>query len=80
MLAAARPACRQVDSAAAGEVAPGRRQHGAGDFLLHQQKPHLALPCRFHQFDRLAARMSDDEGSTGFLERGCKHFDGRGHC
>jgi hypothetical protein len=59
---------------------PGRGQHGGGDFLFHQQKTHLALPRRFHQFHRLATRVSDDEGGAGFLERCCKHFDGGGHC
>ena len=64
-----------------GQVkAEGRGQHGGGDFLFHQQKTHLALPRRFHQFHRLATRVSDDEGGAGFLERCCKHFDGGGHC
>ncbi len=76
----ARSARRQADAGAAGEVAPRRSQHGAGDFLLHQQKTHLALPCRFHQFHRLATGVSDDEGGAGFLERCRKHFDGGGHC
>ena len=69
----------KADAGTAGEIAPGRGQHRAGDFLLHQQKPHLALPRGFHQFHRFAARVPDDERGAGFLERGSKHFDGRGH-
>ena len=70
----------QADAGAAGEVAPGRGQHGAGHFLFHQEKPHLALTCGFHQFDRLAARMTHDERRAGVFERGGQHFDGRRHC
>ena len=70
---------RQADAGAAGEIAPGCGEHGAGDFLFHQQKTHLALARRFHQFDRLAARMPDDEGGAGVLERRCEHVDGGGH-
>ena len=73
------PACRQADAGAAGDVAPGRGQHGAGDLLLHQQEPHLALARRLHQLDQFAAGMPDDEGRAGILERGRQHFDRGGH-
>ena len=32
-----------------------------------------------HQLDRLAARMADDEGRAGLLERLRKHLDSCGH-
>ena len=76
----ARSARGQANARAAGDVAPGRSQHGAGHFLFHQQKTHLALARRFHQFDRLAARMPHDERRAGVLERRGQHFDGRRHC
>ncbi len=38
---------RQIPGTAS-QVAPGRGQHGAGDFLFHQEKAHLALTRRFH--------------------------------
>ena len=70
---------RHADAGAAGDVAPGRGQHGARHLLLHQQEPHLALARRLHQLDRLAAGMSDDEGRARLLECGRQHFDARGH-
>ena len=73
------PARGEAYSGAAGEVAPGRGQHRAGDFLLHQEKPHLSLACRFHQFHRFTAGMADDEGRAGVPERGGEHFDSGGH-
>jgi hypothetical protein len=75
----ARPARRKTNARATGDVAPGRGQHGAGHFLFHQQKTHLALARRFHQLDRLAAGMADDERRAGVLERRGQHFDGRRH-
>ena len=73
------PARRQANARAAGDVAPGRGQHGAGHLLFHQQKPHLTLARRFHQLDQFAAGMADDERRAGILERRGQHFDGRRH-
>src|ERR1700679_3832488 len=60
-------------------AAPGRSQHRAGDFLLHQEKPHLSLARRFHQFHRFTAGVADDERRAGVPECGCEHFDSGGH-
>ena len=76
----ARSARRETNPRTAGEIAPGRGQHGAGDFLFHQEKTHLPLTRRFHQFNRLAARVTDDERRAGILESCGQHFDGCGHC
>lgn len=70
---------RQADAGTAGDVAPGRGQHGAGHLLLHEQEAHLALAGRLHQLDRLAARMADDKRRTGILEGAREHFNGRRH-
>ena len=70
---------RHADAGTAGDVAPGCGEHRAGDLLLHQQEPHLALACRLHQLDRLAAGMPDDERRPRLLECARHHLDGRGH-
>ena len=43
------------------------------------QKTHPALARGFHQLDRFAAGMADDERRAGVLERCGQHFDGRRH-
>ena len=75
----ARPAGREAHARAAGDLAPGRRQHGAGHLLLHQEEAHLPLAAGLHQLDRLAAGVADDERRARLLEGRGKHLDGCGH-
>ena len=70
---------REAHAGAAGDLAPGRGQHGARHLLLHQQEAHLPLPAGLHQLDQLAAGVADDERRARLLEGGGKHLDGRGH-
>ena len=75
----ARPARRQAHARRAGDLTPGRSEHCAGDFLLHEEERHVALARGVDQLDELAAWMTDDEGRSGFLERIRKHLDRRRH-
>ena len=63
----------------AGDVAPGRRQHRAGRLLLDQDEAHPAIAGGLHQFDRLAAWVSDDERRPGLVERLGHDFNGARH-
>jgi hypothetical protein len=52
----------------AGNLAPCCRQHCASHFLLHQNKAHVLRLGSFHQFNRLAAWMANNERGSHLLE------------
>ena len=62
------PPGRQANAWRTRNLAPGGREHGACDFLLHQDETHVALAQRFHQFDGLPARMAGNERRAGLLD------------
>ena len=71
--------CRETDAGRAGDLAPSRREHRAGRFLLHQDEAHVALARSFHQFDGLAARMPDEKRCPSGLESIGHHFNSCRH-
>ena len=75
----ARSASRGTDAGAARDLAPGRSQHRARHFLLHQDIAHVPRPRGVHQLDGLAARVSDDEGGAALQEGVGQDLDGAAH-